>query len=349
MIRCPLCAGLNNIVLTGELLRCKLCSLGFHKNSGELPSLDVYHVGDGTFTFSNWNVWLSKVTRKPEVDDRQPFYFSPSTVKMFATQQGRRATAVRTSLPVLPIFVSWPYGRTIKAKIEATQVKAEHELDSRLTLGIIAALDAWQSTLDLCVDMAAHVADIVVVLDTADVSLAAQLESDLRSAVSNRTDKMHQRVIARPLGADFAAQRNCIQQQARTDWVLQLDCDERLTAVTKAALSGIINDAQRERWDVVAFSRLNLVDGIASALYPDVQYRLLRREVRFTRAVHEHPKLEPGQHSFFYLGAEIVHYLASKRLEQRGAWYERIQDGAGRPHDTALLRLPLESAVRVGR
>jgi hypothetical protein len=349
MLRCPLCAGLNHTTLRDELLRCKLCSLGFRKDGGELPSLDVYRVRDGVFQFFNWNSWSGKIMRRPAVNNRQPFYFSPPTVKMFATQQGRHATAIRSSLPIVPIFASWSYGRIIQAKIETPLAQATRGSDSRLTLGIIAARDAWQEALDLCVDMSGHVGDIIVVLDTTDVTLAAKLERDLRSTLGNRTGGMRHRVMAHPLGADFAMQRNRIQREARTEWVLQLDCDERLTVVTKVALSGIIDDAEREGWDAIALSRRNLVDGIVSALYPDVQYRLLRRAVRFTRAVHEYPQLGPSQHSFFYLGAEIIHRLASERLEQRGALYEGIQGDAGRPHDTALLRRPLEAAVSVAR
>ena len=345
MLRCPLCAGLDHVLVHDGLLRCKLCSLGFRNDSGELPSLDVYLVRDGVFQFLNWNSLVGKIMRRPTVDDRRPFYFSPPTVRMFASQQGRHATAVRSSLPIVPIFVRWPYGRTIQAKIETPLEQSGRRLDTRLTLGIIAARDAWQEALDLCVDMADHATNIIVVLDTTDVTLAAKLECDLRSVLGKTTDGTHQRVLAHPLEADFAAQRNYIQQEARTEWILQLDCDERITAATKIALSSIIDDAELEGWDAVAFSRRNLVDGIVSALYPDVQYRLLRRAVRFTRAVHEYPQLGPRQYSFFYLGAEIIHRLASERLEHRGTLYEGIQGGAGRPDDTALLRRPLETSV----
>jgi hypothetical protein len=345
MLRCPLCAGLNHTTLRGELLRCRLCSLGFHRDSRELPPLDVYRVRDGIFRFLSWNSWLGKIMRRPAVDNRRPFYFSLPTVKMFATQQGKQATAVRSSLPVVPIFVPWAYGSTIQARIETPPEQIKSGLDSRLTLGIVAACDAWQEALSVCIDMADQVADITVVLDTTDVGLAAELECQLHNALGNRTGGTQERVMAHPLEADFAAQRNRIQQEARTEWILQLDCDERLTAGTKLALSGIIDDAEREGWYAVALSRRNLVDGVVSALYPDVQYRLLRRAVRFTRAVHEYPQLGPSQRSFFYLGAEIIHHLASERLERREALYEGIQGGAGRPHDTTLLRLPLEANI----
>lgn len=265
-----------------------------------------------------------------------------------ATSYGRDATEVRSSLPILPIFAPWAHGSIIQARIVSPQ-HDRSEADARLTLGIIASCEAWEQALDLCVDMADHVGNIIVVLDTADVTLATNLESTLRSALCNKADGMRQRVVAHPLRNDFATQRNCIQRQASTEWVLQLDCDERLTNLTKTALPSILDKAKREGWDAIAFSRRNLVDGIVSALYPDVQYRLLRRTVRFTRAVHEYPQLGANHQSFFYLGAEIVHSLASERLERRGTWYEEIQDGAGRPSDTMLLRRPLESTVRLAR
>ena len=181
MLRCPLCAGLDHVLVHDGLLRCKLCSLGFRNDSGELPSLDVYLVRDGVFQFLNWNSLVGKIMRRPTVDDRRPFYFSPPTVRMFASQQGRHATAVRSSLPIVPIFVRWPYGRTIQAKIETPLEQSGRRLDTRLTLGIIAARDAWQEALDLCVDMADHATNIIVVLDTTDVTLAAKL-SDWHSA-----------------------------------------------------------------------------------------------------------------------------------------------------------------------
>ena len=155
------------------------------------------------------------------------------------------------------------------------------------------------------------------------------------------------RVIGHPLNQNFAEQRNRIQQAARTEWVVQLDCDERLTPGSKRNLFHVLNDAERENWAAVALTRRNLVDGTVSALYPDVQYRLLRRSVLFTRAVHEYPQLRRGQRSFVHLGIGIVHEIASERLGQRSARYEGIQAGAGRSHDTSLLRMPLQAGIKL--
>ena len=342
MIRCPLCAAWGHARYATHL-RCKLCSLAFCKDSGDLPPLDSYREKNAEFHFPNWNNWLSRATRHKVGRSASDFKFAPSTVRMFAARQGRRITSLKSSLPLTPFSAPWSFGRTIHATI---QEKAQTGPDNRLTLGIIAAIDAWESVLALCIGMADHAADAIVLLDTPDTETATALEAQVRGILS-ATSGMQPRVIAHPLNGDFAAQRNRIQAAVRTEWVLQLDADEELTIRTKQLLPDIIDDAERSGWDAVGFARRNFVDGTLSALYPDVQYRLLRRSIHFTRAVHEHPRLDSHHVQFTHLGAEIIHTIASSRLDVREAMYKGIEAGADRPYDTALLRKPLETSVRL--
>ena len=344
MTRCPLCAAWSHTALDDSHLRCKLCSLAFSNDSGDLPSLDSYRVKNGEFYFPNWNNWLSRATRQRAGNSLAAFNFAPYTVKMFAARQGRRITSLKSSLPLMSVSAPWSFGRTLHATIQDKSNAGPNS--SMLTLGIIAASNAWQSVLALCVGMADCAAEAIVLLDTSDAATATALEDELRG-ILGATSRMQPRVIAHPLNADFAAQRNRIQAAARTKWVLQLDADEELTPGTKRLLPDMIDDAERGGWDVVGLARRNLVDGTLSALYPDVQYRLLRRSIQFTRAVHEHPRLEPHHVQFTYLGAEIIHTIASSRLDVREAMYKGIEAGADRPHDTALLRKPLEASVRL--
>ena len=313
-----------------------------------MPSLDSYQASGSQSYFPNWNNGWTRLMRQLPDKSGKPFYFSTSTVRMFAARQGRRTSSVRSNLPLLPeTFMPWSFGPTIRATIDAEQ--ADSDLigpDARLTLGIIAAGHAWQEVIDLCDAMAGHAADAIIMLDTPDASIAARLEDALRAAHPG-TDGMRTSVIAHPLCLDFAAQRNRIQQASRTEWVLQLDCDETLSERAKSLLPGMIDYAEHEGWHAVALARCNLVDGVASALYPDVQYRLLRRSVRFTRAVHEYPALHRSQPSFVHLGALILHKIDSTRLTRREALYEGIQQGSGRPHDTALLRMKLANDVEI--
>ena len=342
MTRCPLCAAWSHAALRGTRLRCKLCALVFPGDGGNLPSLDSYRVGDREFRFPNWNNWLSRATRH-KAGAVDGFSFAPRTVQMFAAREGRRVASLRSSLPLTSVAAPWLLGQTIHATVGG---KAHAGPDNRLTLGIIAASGARQDVLALCAGMADCAAEAVVLLDTSDAGSAATLETELRG-VLGAAGAMQPRVAAHPLDGDFAAQRNRVQAAARTPWVLQLDADEDLTPGTKRRLPEMIDDAEQDGWDIVGLARRNLVDGTLSALYPDIQYRLLRRSVRFTRAVHEHPRLEPRRARFAHLGAEIIHTVASSRLDAREALYKSIEAGADRPHDTALLRTPLEAGVRL--
>ena len=344
MLRCPLCAGLDHSDLCEEYLCCKICSLGF-KTDSLIRSLDAHKDPTEYFVFDNWNNWFTRITFKlPSPQLGSPCYFSPYTVRMFAAREGRRATQLDSTLPLLPVYAPWQFGKTIRARVEPVPATQQAKPDPRLTLGIIAALPAWDDVLALWNDMLDCAMDIIVVLDTAEPAIAAALEGELASRCGNASERRC-RVKSHPLNRDFAAQRNRVQRAARTEWILQLDCDERLTSGSKRSLSHVIDDAEREGWAAVALTRRNLVDGTVSAFYPDVQYRLLRRLVPFMRAVHEYPQLNRSQHSFVHLGLGIVHNVASVRLEQRSARYEEIQAGAGRPHDAALLRMPLQDGV----
>lgn len=343
MVRCPLCAGFSHSAMFG-IRRCTLCSLVFVKDKPSLPPMEAFLDNDGTFRFTNWNSWRTKLTRRLPLVPEGECYFSPLAVRMFAGREGYQVTGLESRLPLLPGYGRWERGTVLRVRLAPMPLLSLPRPDTRVTLGIIAAADAGLEVLALWRDCQPAVADIVVVLDTANAAQAAALQAALCEGLD---DERRCQVIAQPLRNDYAAQRNLVQQTATTAWVLQLDCDERLTAQTKAWLSSIVDDAEQAGWAVIGLTRRNVVDGIAAALYPDVQYRLLRRTVAFTRVVHEYPVLGPGQRSFVHLGAGLIHSLDGQRLAGREVRYEGIAAGAGRPYDTALLRQPLEASVSV--
>ena len=341
MIRCPLCAGLGPVPLFGQFLCCKLCSLAFDKNRPELSPLSAYQTSEKRFKFVNWNNWYSRITGQRSPGTYQSHYFTPATVRMFAAISGQHAVSVGTNLPLVPFSVSWSYGTNVEAVIEPWPVGERPSPCPRLTLGIMAANDAMTDLLDLCTHSADIFSHIVVALDTADIGAGTRLKSKIREVLHPETEIV---VITSPLGNDFAAQRNRIQEVAATDWVLQLDCDERLADGAALRLPNLIAEAEMQGWVGIALTRRNIVDGITSAMYPDPQYRLLRRSVRFTRAVHEYPLLN-RRRTFVHLGPGLVHYIAGQRLKVREDRYEGIEGGAGRPWDTVLLRQPLDATV----
>ena len=341
MLRCPLCAGLGPISLFDQFLRCTLCSLAFDKDRPELSPLNAYRISGNRFRFANWNNWYSKLTGQRPPGKHQSHYFSPATVRMFAAGSGQHAVSILTNLPVVPVSASWGYGSNVDAVIEPWPVAARPGPCPRLTLGIMAANDATTDLLDLCIHSADIFSHVVVALDTADIGAGTRLRAKIREVLRPETEIV---VLTSPLRNDFAAQRNRIQEVAATDWVLQLDCDERLADGAAVRLPCLIADAEAQRWVGIALTRRNIVDGIMSAMYPDPQYRLLRRSVRFTRAVHEYPLLDRHR-TFVHLGPGLLHYIASQRLKVREDRYEAIEGGAGRPWDTVLLRQPLDATV----
>lgn len=143
-------------------------------------------------------------------------------------------------------------------------------------------------------------------------------------------------IAAHPLAGDFAAQRNRLQAMAGEGWVLQIDSDEAPDPTLIAALGWLTAEADRDGLRSLGIARRNHVDGRLSALYPDIQYRLNRADVRFANRVHERPVVPFEQTSLALAGA-IDHHLTGTRVRERTQIYERMSDGAGRPEDEALL------------
>jgi glycosyltransferase involved in cell wall biosynthesis len=208
-----------------------------------------------------------------------------------------------------------------------------------LTLGILATPASLDETINLCVETEELISEVIVALDASqsDVNFTQKLQAACGVPVT---------VIAHSLDGDFAAQRNRIQAASSSPWVLQLDTDERLTKAAKRRIPWLLAEAEVAGWQGFALPRQNVVDGVVSAHYPDVQYRLLRQDIRFVRRVHEYPNLPQGR-SMLALGADILHYMASERLLHRERLYEKMMTGAGRPYDTALLQIPLGNEVRI--
>lgn len=149
------------------------------------------------------------------------------------------------------------------------------------------------------------------------------------------------RILQRPLAGDFAAQRNAGQEMARHDWVLQLDADETVDAETLTALGHVAAHADAGGSLSVGLARRNRVDGVLSDLFPDIQYRLNHRSVRYAGKVHERPALAGGwRDSFIAPNLVIEHHLSRAHVERRSERYEALQPGKGRLFERDALLTP---------
>ena len=149
-------------------------------------------------------------------------------------------------------------------------------------------------------------------------------------------------VAAHPLTGDFAAQRNRLQTLAATGWVLQIDTDELPDEAMIDSLGWLTAAADRDGLRSLGLPRRNHVDGRLSALYPDIQYRLNRSDVRFEGIVHERPVVPFAQTSLALTGA-IDHRMDGARVRERTRVYGAMSAGGGRPEDEALLLEPFDA------
>ena len=150
------------------------------------------------------------------------------------------------------------------------------------------------------------------------------------------------RVHRRPLNGDFAAQRNAAQALAMTPWTFHLDADEDVDASLRDGLGHAVAAAERAHARAVGFPRVNRVGGSASVLFPDTQYRLLRREERFTGRVHERPAAcaDPARTTQWLAGG-LVHRLDEAHVTARKARYDAMGQAAAQGREARELLTPL--------
>ena len=148
-----------------------------------------------------------------------------------------------------------------------------------------------------CID-SVRFADLVLVVD----SLSADGTQDLARAAGAE-------VIERPF-EDYADQRNAALEavQARADWVLFVDADERITPELAAEVRSTLGETGYAGWRIprhnYIFGRLTRGAG----WYPDYQTRLLRVGAAHympEHRVHERVELDGELGT---LNAHIVHY-----------------------------------------
>lgn len=105
------------------------------------------------------------------------------------------------------------------------------------------------------------------------------------------------RLLLRPLAGDFAAQRNACAALNPCDWLLMLDADERFDLRTLKLLRPVLGQLAGAHPEARVFglARDNVVDGRATKIWPDWQYRLVRRGVKWHNT-DPHPGASPGCH-----------------------------------------------------
>lgn len=130
-------------------------------------------------------------------------------------------------------------------------------------------------------------------------------------------------VIHEPWSEHFANQRNVGLGRATGDWILVMDPDETHERSLLESLQDFA--ANTEGFDIVGFPRRNLIDGIQTDAYPDVQWRYFKNGlgIKFYGRLHERPlgwklmAVPADKH--------IVHDKPSARQQAQNARYESLK------------------------
>ena len=153
-----------------------------------------------------------------------------------------------------------------------------------LTLGLIAHPDE-PNLAGFFAQVPDWLHEVVVVWDAANMHAVPQSARSAAGACAVTV-----REFARPLGGNFAAQRNAVLDACSTEWIFFLDGDERLSAKGWSALPALMHSGAGgfafPRWTRMGSEA---VCRAGFGLWPDVQLRLFRRgeKTRFERTVHE--------------------------------------------------------------
>ena len=163
-----------------------------------------------------------------------------------------------------------------------------------MTIGVLVITYNEEEMVRDCLESVTW-ADEIVVIDS-------NSEDDTRKIVSEYTDKLYKREFD-----NFSNQRNFGLEKLKSDWILVLDADERVTKELKIEIKEVLSDASYELYQV-PIKNFFLGKWIKYAgWHPDYTDRLFRnnQEIKYEGEVHENPVFadEKG-----IINEPIVHY-----------------------------------------
>lgn len=202
---------------------------------------------------------------------------------------------------------------------------------SSVTLGLIVRVEELPKAVRLCTRLASHLSKSIILVDSdRSVSELGEPQGDTK-------------IVTRSLNDDFGAQRTALQALSSTRWMLQIDTDECPDDHLLRNLGWLVSICEQDGLRSIGFQRRNFVDGTLSDHFPDIQYRLNRRDVAYSGVVHERPDLDGRwQDSMVSPLGALDHYLSGGRVRARSRQYEAMQRGAGRREDEMALRRPFD-------
>jgi glycosyltransferase involved in cell wall biosynthesis len=147
-----------------------------------------------------------------------------------------------------------------------------------------------------CLKSLEGIADEIIVVDS-------NSSDDTVAIASRYTDRI---ILQDFLG--FIEQKNFAMQQAENDWILSLDCDERLSPELRDAISGI--KPSIERADAYSMPRKTfyIYRWLNYCWYPDLKIRLFNKNQSHWGGTNPHDHIVTTGSNIVQLPGDIYHY-----------------------------------------
>jgi len=167
----------------------------------------------------------------------------------------------------------------------------------KIRISAVLATHNEAANLARCLDSVAGLADEIVIVDGESQDNTVEIAK-----------KYHARVISRPNLANFHINKRLAIDEAKGDWILQLDADEAVSPQLAQEILAVTGsaDAANGYW----IPRLNYFIGrflTKGGQYPDYTLRLYRKGKGNLPAIHVHEQAEV-EGPVGHLKSDLLHY-----------------------------------------
>lgn len=148
-------------------------------------------------------------------------------------------------------------------------------------LSVAIATYNEENTIADCIDSVRKIASEIVVVDGSSSDRTAEIAKSLGAIVFKVTNK-----------PNFHINKQIAIDKCKSEWILQLDADERVTAKLREEIKSVISAKDGSKYDAYSIPRRNYFLGrwmTKGGLYPDSVIRLFKKGKAFLpqKSVHE--------------------------------------------------------------
>lgn len=153
-----------------------------------------------------------------------------------------------------------------------------------------------EKKIEACLQSLAPLVDEIVVVDS--------LSQDRTVEIARRYTE---RVISQPF-LGYVEQKNFAVEQASHDWILSLDCDERISPELHRSIEAIKEGIEEHDAYRMARRTFYVYRWINHCWYPDAKVRLFDRRKARWGGVNPHDRVEVATKNVAWLDGDILHY-----------------------------------------